>query len=82
MKGNKILFKSIITKYAVDFVGKAIAAGATIAIAKGISTPEIINSLANHLTETATILIGLAVTTGIKALNDNAHAVTNSTVKK
>lgn len=70
------MFKSLIVKYAVDFTSKAIAAGATIAIAKGISTPEIINSIAGHLTESAAILIGLAATTGIKALNDNARAIT------
>jgi len=69
------MFKSLIAKYATDYAAKAILAATTIAVAKGYTTAEAGAALANHLTESATILIAIAVTTGVKALNDNTKAV-------
>lgn len=76
------MFKSLIVKYAVDYSGKLIAALGTAMLAKNISDAGTINALTNHLTETATILIGLAVTTGVKALNDNSKNIVDKVIKK
>jgi hypothetical protein len=69
------MFKSLIAKYAADYAAKAILAATTIAVAKGYTTKETAASLASHLTDSVTILIAIAVTTGVKALNDNTKAI-------
>lgn len=65
------MFKSLIVKYITDFVAKAIIAAGTVAISKGYGTTEVIVGLENNLIAATTVIIAIAATTGIKALNDN-----------
>lgn len=76
------MFKGLITKYAVDYSAKLISVLGTIMVAKGIAPAETVTALTNHLTESAAILIALAVTSGVKALNDNSKVIVDKAIKK